>query len=52
MKTKELPYKTIKEMEIYVINKALDKAHTKKAAAVLLGITEKTLYNKILTYGI
>ena len=46
----ELPYTTIKQMEKYIINKALDKAKNKKEAAKLLGITEKTLYNKLYIY--
>lgn len=49
MKT-EQPYTTIKEMEIYCINKALNKAKTKKAAAEMLGITERGLYNKMVNY--
>jgi transcriptional regulator with PAS, ATPase and Fis domain len=48
--TKELPYKTIKEMEIYCINKALIKYSTKKEAAKMLGISERGLFNKMYNY--
>jgi transcriptional regulator with PAS, ATPase and Fis domain len=50
--TKELPYKTIKEMEIYCINKALIKYPTKKAAAKMLGISERGLFNKMYNYNL
>jgi len=52
MKQQELPYTTIKQMEEYCINKALSKYPTKKAAAKMLGITEKTLYNKMYKLNI
>lgn len=48
----ELPYTTIKEMEKFIINKALSKAQNKKEAAKLLGITDRTLFNKIYQYNL
>lgn len=47
MKLKELPYTTIQEMEEYVIKKALKRYPTKKAAARMMGITPRTLQNKL-----
>ncbi len=49
---KELPYTTIKEMEQYIIKKALAKAKNKEAAAKMLGITTRTLYTKIYNYNL
>jgi DNA-binding NtrC family response regulator len=49
--SKEKQYKTIEEMQIYYICKALrkTKGHREKAAT-LLGITPRTLYAKINLY--
>ena len=44
------PYTTIKEMEIHTITRALNICKNKKIAAKRLGITERTLYNKMVTY--
>lgn len=50
-KEKQLPYKTIEEMHIYCICKALKKSKgNRKEASKLLGITERTLYSKINLY--
>ena len=50
--SKNIPYTTIKEMEVYIIKKAISKYTTRKTAAKFLGITEKTLYNKINQYDL
>ena len=48
---KQLPYKTIEEMQIYYICKALKKTKGhRENAAKLLGITPRTLYHKINLY--
>ena len=47
---KQAPYKTIKEMEVFFIKKATKKYNTLKTAAKMLGITERTLHNKMDQY--
>ena len=47
---KTAPYRTIEDMHKYMVAKALDRAKNKKEAAKLLGITERTLHNKLKTW--
>ena len=45
-------YTTIRDMEIYFIKEALNRALNKSLAAKMLGITTRTLYNKMVTYDL
>ena len=53
MTTAELPLMSIEEMEMQMIKKALEKTQgNQKKAAQLLGISDRTIRNKLKQYGV